>query len=192
MKTTFPPSISPSELKSLLDQGECHLVDVREPVEHAEEHITGSRLIPLGELEKRTHEISRDHPLVLTCRSGKRGGQAKEKLESLGFTNISNLEGGIQAWKAAGHMVGRGEKKVFPLMQQVQIVIGLGVLSGAILSLLVHPNWVFLSAFFGAGLLFAGSTGWCGMAILMSKMPWNRACGQSACASVSCSAPKSD
>ena len=105
MKTPFPPSISASELKSLLDQGECHLVDVREPVEHAEEHITGSRLIPLGELEKRTHEISRDQPLVITCRSGKRGGQAMEKLGALGYTNVSNLEGGIEAWKAAGHEV---------------------------------------------------------------------------------------
>ena len=165
-------------------------MDVREPVEHAEEHITGSRLIPLGELEKRIHEISRDEPLVVMCRSGKRGGQAMEKLEAQGFTNVCNLEGGIQAWKEAGHPVGRADKRVFPLMQQVQLVIGLGVLTGVTLSLLVHPTWVFLCGFFGAGLVFAGSTGWCGMAILMSKMPWNRIKGQSACASGSCSAPK--
>ncbi len=190
MKTTSHASISPHDLKTRLEQGDCHLVDVREPVEHAEEHITGSRLIPLGELEKRAHEISRDEPLVVMCRSGKRGGQALEKLQSQGFTNIQNLDGGILAWKEAGHPVGKTEKKVFPLMQQVQLVIGLGVLTGVILSLLVHPNWVFLSAFFGAGLVFAGSTGWCGLAMLMSKMPWNRVNGQSACASGSCSAPK--
>ncbi|MEQ1840906.1 MAG: rhodanese-like domain-containing protein [Verrucomicrobiales bacterium] len=190
MKTTSNPSISPHDLKSRLDRGECHLVDVREPVEHAEEHITGSRLIPLGELEKGVQEISRDEPLVVMCRSGKRGEQAMKKLQSQGFTNIQNLDGGILAWKEAGHPVGRAEKKVFPLMQQVQLVIGLGVLTGVILSLLVHPNWVFLSAFFGAGLVFAGSTGWCGMASLMSNMPWNRFQGQSACASGSCSATK--
>ena len=63
-------------------------------------------------------------------------------------------------------------------MQQVQITIGLGVLTGVILSRTVHPDWVFLSAFFGAGLVFAGSTGWCGLAILMSKMPWNREIGR--------------
>lgn len=190
MKTTSHPSISPHDLKTRLDRGECCLVDVREPVEHAEEHIPGARLIPLGELEKRVHEISPGEPLVVMCRSGKRGGQAMEKLHALGFTNICNLEGGIQGWKEAGHSVGKAKKRVFPLMQQVQLVIGVGVLTGVILSLLVHPNWAFLSAFFGAGLIFAGSTGWCGMAILMSKMPWNRVNGQSACASGSCSAPK--
>jgi rhodanese-related sulfurtransferase len=190
MKTTFSSSISPNELKVLLDRGECQLIDVREPIEHAEEHITCSLLIPLGELEKRTDEISREYPLVITCRSGKRGGQAKEKLESLGYTNVSNLEGGIEAWKAAGHEVGQTQKNVFPLMQQVQLLIGIGVLIGVILSLLVHPNWVFLSAFFGAGLVFAGSTGWCGLAILISKMPWNRSGKQPACDSGSCATPK--
>ena len=60
-------------------------------------------------------------------------------------------------------------------------------LTGAILALTVHPNWVFLCAFFGAGLTMAGSTGWCGLAILMSKMPWNRVAGQSCCASGNCS-----
>jgi hypothetical protein len=72
-------------------------------------------------------------------------------------------------------------------MQQVQLTIGLGVLTGAILALTVNPNWVFLCAFFGAGLTFAGSTGWCGLAILLSKMPWNRVAGASCCASGNCS-----
>lgn len=190
MQNTSNPTITPHDLKSRLDRGECYLVDVREPVEHAEEHIAGARLIPLGELEKQINELPADEPLIVMCRSGKRGGQAMEKLRSQGFTNVQNLEGGILAWKEAGHPVGRAEKKVFPLMQQVQLVIGLGVLTGVVLSLTVHPNWVFLSAFFGAGLIFAGSTGWCGMAILMSKMPWNRINGQSLCNTGSCSPSK--
>jgi rhodanese-related sulfurtransferase len=181
--------IAPHDLKSRLDRGDCSLVDVREPVEHAEEHIAGSQLIPLGELERRIHEISRDEPLIVMCRSGKRGGQAIAKLQSQGFTNVQNLAGGILAWKEAGHPVNRAEKGVLPLMQQVQIVIGLGVLTGVILSFFVHANWIFLSGFFGAGLLFAGTTGWCGMAILISKMPWNRVSGRSACHSGSCSLP---
>ncbi|MDB6131762.1 MAG: hypothetical protein JWM59_5 [Verrucomicrobiales bacterium] len=186
MKTMTPDTISPDELKSLLGQGDCQLIDVREPVEHAEEHIVGSRLIPLGEIEKRSHEITRDRPLVIMCRSGKRGAQAVANLQAKGFAHARNLEGGLLAWKEAGQPVGRSVRKVFPLMQQVQIITGLGVLTGVVLSLTVHPNWVFLSAFFGAGLVFAGSTGWCGMAILMSRMPWNRASGQSSCASGSC------
>ena len=173
-------SILPVDLKALLPSG-CCLLDVREPVEHAEEHIEGSQLIPLGQIEHRASEIDRSRPLVITCRSGKRGGEAVKKLQALGFTNLHNLEGGILAWKAAGLPVSRSERKVFPLMQQVQLTIGLGVLTGVILSLTVNPNWVFLCAFFGAGLTFAGSTGWCGLAILMSKMPWNRVNCQSCC-----------
>jgi len=190
MQNTSNPTITPHDLKSRLDRGECYLVDVREPVEHAEEHIAGARLIPLGELEKQIDDLPADEPLIVMCRSGKRGGQAMEKLRSQGFTEVQNLEGGILAWKEAGYPVGCAEKKVFPLMQQVHLVIGLGVLTGVILSLTVHPNWVFLSAFFGAGLVLAGSTGWCGLAILMSKMPWNRIGGQSLCGSGSCSPSK--
>jgi rhodanese-related sulfurtransferase len=183
MQTT----ITPTQLNPQLASGRCQLVDVREPVEHAEEHISQARLIPLGELEKRASELSRDLPVIIHCRSGKRGEQAVAKLQALGFTQVQNLEGGIQAWKAAGLPVGSAAKKVFPLMQQVQLTIGLGVLMGAALSLTVHPYWVFLSAFFGAGLVFAGSTGWCGLAILLSKMPWNRVEGQACCSPKNCS-----
>jgi rhodanese-related sulfurtransferase len=179
-------SISPVELKNLMSAG-CCLVDVREPIEHAEECIEGAKLIPLGEIDRRAAEIDRSQPLVVTCRSGKRGSEALKKLQALGFADTRNLEGGILAWKAAGLPVSRSAKKVFPLMQQVQLTIGLGVLTGAVLALSVNPNWVLLCAFFGAGLTLAGSTGWCGLAILMSKMPWNRVSGPTCAASGSCS-----
>ena len=187
MQTTTS-SISPSELKNLLPAG-CCLIDVREPIEHEEEHIPGARLIPLGQIDRRGTELERNTPLVIMCRSGRRGAQALDKLREMGFTDLRNLEGGILGWKAAGLPVSNAGKKALPLMQQVQITIGSGVLTGVILSLTVHPWWVFLSAFFGAGLVFAGTTGWCGLAILMSKMPWNRVAGQS-CAGSSCSLRK--
>ncbi|HQZ30002.1 MAG: rhodanese-like domain-containing protein [Verrucomicrobiales bacterium] len=174
------PSILPSDLKPLLPSG-CSLVDVREPVEHKENHIEGAKLIPLGQLEKRAGEIDRSAPVVVMCRSGRRGQEALKKLNDLGFEDVRNLEGGILAWKEAGHPVNTSDKKVFPLMQQVQLTIGLGVLIGATLTLTVNPNWVFLCAFFGAGLTLSGSTGWCGLALLMSKMPWNRVTAQSCC-----------
>ncbi len=180
------PIITASELKSLQSTG-VTLVDVREPVEYAEAHIPGAALIPLGELERRAGEIDRSQPVVVMCRSGKRAGQAVAKLETRGFTGLRNLDGGILAWQAAGLPVARAEKKVFPLMQQVQIIIGSGVLAGVILSRLVHPDFIWLSAFFGAGLVFAGTSGWCGLAILMSKMPWNRVPGQPCGTARSCS-----
>ncbi len=131
-------------------------------------------LIPLSELAARYHEISDSNPLVVMCPSGKRGGEAVNKLQALGISGGRNLEGGILAWKVAGLPVATRGRRVFPRMQQVQLTIGIGVLTGVILSKTVNPNWACLSAFFGAGLIFAGSTGWCGLAILMSKMPWNR------------------
>jgi rhodanese-related sulfurtransferase len=179
-------SILPAELKSMLPTG-CCLIDVREPVEHAEERIEGAQLIPLSQLEKRMEEIDCGKPVILMCRSGQRGMQALQLLERLGMQDAGNLEGGILAWKAAGHPVSRSGKKTLPLMQQVQITIGTGVLLGVVLSQTVHPNFVYLSVFLGAGLVFAGTTGWCGLAILMSKMPWNRVAGQSGCASGNCS-----
>ncbi len=181
-------TITAAQLNPRLASGRCQLVDVREPVEHAEEHIAQARLIPLGDLGKRASELDRDMPVVIHCRSGKRGEQAVARLQSLGFTQVQNLEGGIEAWKAAGLPVSAAGRKGLPLMQQVQLTIGLGVLTGAALSLTVHPYWVFLSAFFGAGLVLAGSTGWCGLAILLSKMPWNRINGQACCSPQNCSA----
>ena len=182
-------SIQPAELKSMLPSG-CCLVDVREPLEHAEDHIPGAKLIPLGQLEKRLGEIDRNAPVVVMCRSGRRGDEALRKLEGLGFNGVRNLEGGILAWKEAGYPVNRGERKSLPLMQQVQLAIGLGVLTGAVLALTVNPLWALLCVFFGAGLTMAGGTGWCGLAILLSKMPWNRVAGKSCRGSGNCPTPK--
>ena len=178
--STGTSSIPASELKSMLPE-KCSLVDVREPVEFREEHIEGAKLIPLGQLGKRVDEIDRDGPVVVMCRSGKRGQEAFKKLQELGFSNVKNLDGGILAWKEKGYPVNTSGKKGLPLMQQVQLTIGIGVLTGVVLALSVHPNWVFLCAFFGAGLTLAGSTGWCGLAILLSKMPWNKSSGDSCC-----------
>lgn len=181
-------TITPSELKPLLPSA-CSLIDVREPVEHAESHITGAKLIPLGQLEGRSNEIDRDSTVVLMCRSGKRSEEAREKLHAMGLTNVRSLKGGILAWKQAGLPTDASERSVFPLMRQVQLAIGICVLTSAVLALTVNPLWALLCAFFGAGLTIAGSTGWCGLAMVMSKMPWNRIHQQSCIAPGSCSTP---
>ena len=173
--------LTPEKLKTLLDENRGQLVDVREPVEHAEEHIREAHLIPLGELEKRAGELDRQQPVFIHCRSGKRGAQAVDKLRALGFADVQNLEGGILAWKEKGLPVVSGARGGLPLMQQVQLTIGTCVLAGVLLSRFVHPNWIWFSAFFGAGLVFAGLSGWCGLAILLSKMPWNRVHQGSSC-----------
>jgi rhodanese-related sulfurtransferase len=84
------------------------------------------------------------------------------------------LEGGFGAWLEAGLPVHRHARAPLPLMRQVQIAAGSLVLLGVLLSQTVAPGWIWLSGFVGAGLIFAGVSGFCGMARLLGVMPWNR------------------
>ena len=93
------PSLSVQELKRKMDAREpLTLVDVREPWEYDIAQITGSRLIPLGELEERLTELPREGILVIQCHSGGRSEQGTRLLQQAGFANVYNLEGGIEAW----------------------------------------------------------------------------------------------
>ena len=126
-------SITATELQSLLNSSTCQVVDVREPVEHAEEHLSNALLIPLGDIGKRCGELDRSRPVVIHCRGGVRGAKAADKLRQLGFSDVRNLEGGLMAWKEAGFPVVTPPRKVLPLMRQVQITIGFCVLLGSAL-----------------------------------------------------------
>jgi rhodanese-related sulfurtransferase len=90
-----------------------------------------------------------------------------------GFTNVINIEGGTLACIECGLPVIRG-KKAITLERQVRIAAGSLVLLGVLLGWLVHPVLVTLSAFVGAGLVFAGITDTCGMGLLLARMPWNQ------------------
>ena len=114
-------------------------------------------------------------PMYFICRSGSRGQQACEKFVKADFPNVVNVEGGTMACVDAGLPVVRGKKAV-SLERQVRIGAGSLVLLGAILGWLVHPAFIGLSAFVGAGLLYSGVTDTCGMGMVLARMPWNR-CG---------------
>jgi rhodanese-related sulfurtransferase len=163
---------SPAELNHLANEG-YQILDVREAIEFSQERLSFAQHIPLGELERRSSELDKAKPVVVMCRSGVRGEQAQAKLQTLGFTNVVNLEGGILACRSAGLAIESDGRRGLPLMQQVQLTIGLCVVTGSILALTVNPLYALIPAFFGSGLIFAGSTGWCGLALLMAKMPWN-------------------
>jgi len=93
------PVMSPLELKRRMDAGEpVELVDVREPFEYEIARIDGAKLVPLGEITERLHELSREKPIVVHCHSGMRSAQAVQLLQEHGFANVYNLEGGIDAW----------------------------------------------------------------------------------------------
>lgn len=172
-------TISPREL-SELRQGavQIEIIDVRTPIEFQELHVIDARNVPLNKLDPETllreRNGSKDEPIYLVCRSGSRGRMACEKLSAAGFTKVINIDGGTLACAEAGLPVVRG-KKMISLERQVRIAAGLLILLGAVLGWLVHPGFVGLSAFVGAGLVFSGVTDSCAMGMMLARMPWNRA-----------------
>jgi rhodanese-related sulfurtransferase len=176
-------SVTVRELNRRLAAGQAaELLDVRTPGEYAAGHVPGTKLIPLDELDPTAFCLERgaaDKPLYILCQSGGRARKAIEKLERAGVQDCVLVEGGTQAWLDAGLPVNRSESRVLPLMRQVQVTIGIISATGAALALAVNPWFAVLPLITGCGLLFAGITGYCGLALLLAKMPWNRSktCG---------------
>lgn len=175
-------TIPPQELQRRRQEGKVvELIDVRTPVEYAEIHVEGARSIPLDTLDPKALASGRNgDPLYVICKSGSRAAKAYEALQKAGVENIFSVEGGTLAWEKAGLPVVRG-RNVISLERQVRIAAGLLVVIGVVLGWLVHPGFLALSAFVGAGLVFAGMTDTCGMGLMLAKMPWNRVedCGTS-------------
>lgn len=174
MKTIPPVALQ----KVLSDHPEAVVLDVRTPAEFAAVHIPQARNVPLDALEARAFQgpdrLSKGEPVYLLCQSGGRASRAAEKFAQEGFADPVVVEGGTNAWIGAGLPVTRGEGGVIGLERQVRIAAGALVLTGVILGYLVHPYFIGLSAFVGAGLVFAGITDWCGMGLLLARAPWNQ------------------
>jgi rhodanese-related sulfurtransferase len=173
------PTISPTALQELLTSETEHLVfDVRTPAEYAGTHIPKTENHPLERLNpKALHESGRlpkDQSVYLLCESGSRAAKAAEKFAKEGFDNSVIVEGGTRAWIAAGLPVNQGAVKVISLERQIRIAAGSLVLTGILLAVLVNHAFIVLSAFVGAGLVFAGVTDWCGLGLLLARAPWNR------------------
>ncbi len=171
-------TISPHDLAALRQNGEpVEVIDVRTPVEYREVHCVYARNVPLSDLDPRAVMNGRngiaDKPLFVICRSGSRGKQACAKFLAAGFTNVINVEGGTLAWAECGLPVKRG-KQAISLERQVRIAAGSLTVLSAVLGYFLHPYFVGLAAFVGAGLVFAGVTDTCGMGLLLARMPWNR------------------
>jgi rhodanese-related sulfurtransferase len=175
------PVITPQKLAELCQNGnKIELIDVRTPMEYGEVHVEYARNVPLDELDPealmKVRTGSEHEPLYLICRSGSRGQKACAKFLAAGYTNISNVEGGTLACVESGLPVVRG-KQTIALERQVRIAAGLLVVLGVVLGWLVHPAFLGLSAFVGAGLVFSGVTETCGMGLLLARMPWNQTKG---------------
>ncbi|MCT0212789.1 MULTISPECIES: rhodanese-like domain-containing protein [unclassified Synechococcus] len=170
--TATPTRISAHDLADQLAARGVTVIDVREPMEYASGHISGSLNVPLARITQA--DLPRG-PLVLVCQSGNRSTKAIGQLLRDGHSQpVADLIGGVPAWQQAGFPVRKLRGAPLPLMRQVQIAAGSLVLLGVILSQNVAPGWIWLSGFVGAGLTFAGISGFCGMARLLAAMPWNR------------------
>ncbi len=165
------PTIDVAAARKLVDQGAV-LVDIREADEHARERVPGARHNPLSRLA--AVEAPADKAVIFHCRSGARTEANAQRLAGAAACQAYILEGGLEAWKKAGLPVAIDPRQPIEIMRQVQIVAGSLVLLGVVLGLWLTPAFFGLSAFVGAGLAFAGVSGWCGMARLLAIMPWNR------------------
>lgn len=173
------PTIDPATLSTWLRDGSCVLVDVREPDEHARERIKEAASEPLSSLDARrlAQRATQGRSIVLHCKGGRRSADAVAQVlaQAPAGAAVFSLAGGIEAWRSKG-LPTEVDARVARLsvMRQVQITIGVGALAGSALAWFVHPAFVVIPAFLGAGLTFAGATGTCGLALLIERMPWNR------------------
>ena len=172
LPTVVPASILATRLR---DEPFIRLLDVRTPAEFETAHIAGAYNVPLDTLGEHSAEIRSvtDVPIVLVCQSGQRASKADDALRALGMRNLHLLDGGVNAWTAAGLEVVRGAARI-SLERQVRIAAGaLGVI-GAALALLVDPRFAVIPAFVGSGLVFAGVTDTCAMGMMLARLPYNR------------------
>lgn len=171
----IPQVLQAQELAELMRaRADVRLLDVRTPGEYESAHIPGAYNVPLDTLGEHASEIRAvEAPVVLVCQSGARARRAEEVLRECTMPNLHVLEGGMNGWLAAGLEVNRGRARL-SLERQVRIVAGALAATGALLALLVNPLFALLPAFVGSGLVFAGVTDTCGMAMLLSKLPYNR------------------
>lgn len=164
-------TLSPVDTRAAMDAG-ARLIDIREADEHVRERIPGAMNVPLGGIG----DLPCDgRPVVFHCKSGMRtAANATHLAAAAGSAPAYILGGGIDAWRQAGQPTVADRSQPMEIMRQVQITAGALVLIGVLLGLFVAPGFFALSAFVGAGLMFAGVTGWCGMAYLLRVMPWNQ------------------
>ncbi|EAZ93007.1 rhodanese-like domain-containing protein [Crocosphaera chwakensis] len=168
------PTIDSHTLKSWLDEDLVTLVDVREVSEYVGEHLPNALLIPLSKFEPDKIPQEQDKTLVLYCRTGNRSAQAAQKLLTGGFRGVTHLGGGIEDWKKRGLPTIVNTNAPLSLMRQVQIIAGSLIITGTVLGAFVSPWFLIISGFVGGGLLFAGITDTCALAMLLAKLPFNQ------------------
>ena len=177
---SHPISIfSPRGLAQRIDEGVVRVIDVRSSGEFHKEHIPDSENIPLKSLDDGTlaqlKASKNGYPVCITCQSGVRAEKAAKKMADEGMENIYLLAGGLDNWTHEGMPTQCAGRKGIPLDRQVRITIGILIIAGCCACYFTEDiRWLAAPAFFGAGLIFSGLTGFCGLARILAILPWNR------------------
>jgi rhodanese-related sulfurtransferase len=175
MSSSVPAVVDAERLEKEIDERtDVRLLDVRSPGEYETMRIRGSYNVPMDLVGGYAREIRAiEEPVVLVCQSGSRARKARVALEDAGMPHVHVLEGGVKGWVSSGKPVERGHE---PISMERQIRIAAGALAGVggLLALTVNRRFGALPAFIGGGLVFAGVTDTCAMAILLAKLPYNR------------------
>lgn len=179
-QTDPSPSLDAASAQSLIaDSPDTLVVDVRTPGEFETAHIPQSVNIPLDQVDGHAGRIvsaAGRRPMLVLCQSGPRSVQAREKLAAAGLAGVSVLDGGMNAWVAAGAPVESTGKARWSLERQVRLVAGSIVLLSVIASIWV-PGMRFVAGLIGAGLVFAAVSNTCMMGNLLGRLPYNRGAG---------------
>jgi rhodanese-related sulfurtransferase len=175
---THARPVNVHEARRLLDEPSTLALDVRSPGEFETSRIHGAVNIPVDRLDSHLRDIvsAAGGTMVLVCQSGGRAEQAAGKLGPAGLEHLVVLEGGMNAWEAAGAPVERSETQRWSLERQVRLVAGSLVLGSVALSAAV-PKAKWLAGGIGGGLTFAAVSNTCMMGNLLSKLPYNQGPG---------------
>ncbi|MDX2238623.1 MAG: rhodanese-like domain-containing protein [Hyphomonadaceae bacterium] len=166
--------LDPHTIAHRLRAGALTLIDIREPDEYAREHIPGAVSVPLSRIEQADLIVDPQKGAAFHCKSGMRTTAQCARLAARVEGEAFMMEGGLEAWKAAGLPIASDAKAPLELNRQVQIAAGAMIAAGAALALVAHPAFAFAPLALGAGLVFAGVSGWCGLAKALALAPWNR------------------
>lgn len=169
-------NISAKEAHDMLVQGNAILIDVREPDEFKTRHIPYAHSIPLSGVSEMMSfmNIPQEKKIIMQCLAGKRGEQACGIIHNNANHDIFNIEGGITAWEESGLPVIGGAEPKFSIFRQVQMIMGALIATLVVLGFLGMTFMFALAGLFAAALAVAGFTGWCGLALLLRQMPWNK------------------
>lgn len=153
-----------------------YLLDVRTPTEFSQQHAANAVNLPLGDLQ-RGAPLPPDlcQAVGLLCQSGTRAREAAQLLERRDSQlQLLVAEGGTEGWRAAGLPVVHGVSLGWTIERQVRLVVGCLILLAVTLNRMGMDAAIYLAGLIGLGLAFAGLTNTCGMALLLTQMPWNR------------------